>query len=242
LVGPTRRGRRVAHNESQKVGDLYSSSICTFTNRAADLHNVAVCSAVQQHYNEEVFVARAIEEVDKGSPLPDLCTPEYMRVDDNPNMPSHELHLFRGCFVMLMRNFLLSREMCNGSLFVVVEHTRHTLRVMNAMRNSPFFGQVETLFRFRFVTANKFVSFTRTQFPVRLAHAGTVHRFQGHTVPANGKLLLDFQQAPFAHSQTYVGTGRAQNGRQVTIIQSDDCEYPDHLAGVVFRELTDYHL
>ena len=54
-----------------------------------------------------------------------------MAADTSHNIPYHELHLFRGCKIMLMRNILLSRGCANGNQFIVLSCGRHFVEAMN---------------------------------------------------------------------------------------------------------------
>jgi hypothetical protein len=122
-------------------------------------------------------------------------------------------------------------------VYIVDSWTRHTIRAFNVTPESPHYGEEVTFFRFLFKIVFKGgFTFERLQFPLRLCFAGTVHRYQGQTLPSNGKLLLDLRYTTFVHSQLYVAFSRAQRSSQVLVLQS----YPERYADAnVYRELLD---
>ena len=134
------------------------------------------------------------------------------------SLPVHRLELFRGARVSLLRNIALSMAMANGSSFIVVDIGRHVIRLMN-ITPGDFYGAIETIFRVRLkVTLKDCFLFTRLQFPLRMAHAGSAHKYQGQTCVEPAHVLYDIRTPPFCHGQTYVGLSRAQKSKQVVLL------------------------
>jgi PIF1-like helicase len=131
---------------------LFQSFCCGNRNTEVIEHNNQISVFVQAFYkNSDVFTCIAQEEICKASVdhvSSILATPQTMAADTSHNISYHELHLFRGCKVMLMRNILVSRGFANGNQFIVLNCGRHFVESMN-ITQGEFFGQVEYLFRIR---------------------------------------------------------------------------------------------
>ena len=61
----------------------------------------------------------------------------------------------------------------------------------------------------------KSLTIVRMQFPLTLCYAITAHKAQGQTL---AKILVDQRNDSFAHGQTYVVFGRAQNRESVCVL------------------------
>ena len=108
--------------------------------------------------------------------------------------------------------------MANGSTFIVMEVGRHIIKLMNVTAGD-FYGSIEIMFRVRLkVTLKGHFSFTRLQFPLRLAHAGSAHKYQGQTCFDPSRVLYDVRTPPFCHGQSYVGLSRAQKSCQIILL------------------------
>ena len=147
------------------------------------------------------------------------AVPEVLATHSDASIPEHSLKLFRGCLIALVRNFVVSRGLSNGSLFIVLDVAQHYLRILNINPESEHYGHTEVLYRFKFIVSlkNKF-DFSRIQFPVRVAYGCSVHKLQGYSVGELGRLLLDLRYCPFVHAQSYVATSRARRSNQVILL------------------------
>ena len=78
-------------------------------------------------------------------------------------------------------------------------------------------------FKYSLGKANKKHSATVTiiQFPLNLAWATTIHKYQGQTVSPPSKLVVDLESV-FAPGQAYVALGRVQSLKQLYISQYSD--------------------
>ena len=200
------------------LSPLYTSFCIASTNANVDDLNNHVVEFIVKRYNAIRTHLLAQEEVCENNEDTMLATAEKMADYDDHSIPVHDLHLFRGARVSLMRNIALSRAMANGSTFIVMEVGRHVIKLMN-VTPGDFYGSVEMMFRVRLkVTLKGHFSFTRLQFPLRLAHAGSAHKFQGQTCFHPARVLYDVRTPPFCHGQSYVGLSRAQKSGQVIIL------------------------
>ena len=136
--------------------------------------------------------------------------------DSTSSLPAPTLNLFRGALVMLTRNFMPSRGLVNGAVFIVESVNRNTVNVVNvggSQESNPFYGSQDVLFRFTFPIDDNGIKFTRKQYPLRFMYAGTTHRLQGDTV--HGNLLIDVTYPAFLHGQAYVTFSRARCWSQI---------------------------
>jgi hypothetical protein len=218
---------------------LYKSAIICYSNEQVDSFNDIVSNrvitelALEAH---EIWDAVAFEmpNLDDYS----IISEDTMIAHNEPGMPPHTLSLFTGALVVLTRNFLPSRGLVNGALLLVTAHTPNTVSVMNVTRDSPFFGEKDTLFRFEFdITIKNLTSFKRKQFPLKLAYAGTVHKFQGDTI--HEELLLVCQKPSFAHGQLSVAVSRGTSCAKTAILTTDVNVMTRCLNGLVYREFLD---
>ena len=82
------------------------------------------------------------------------------------------------------------------------------------------------------------MNFTRKQFPLRYAYAGTVHRYQGDTVYE--KLLIDCRVQSFAHGQLSVAFSRATKASNVSVLASPEDFAAQKVTGLVYREFLSF--
>ena len=222
---------------------LYKSFCCANRNREVEEHNNHISTFVQEHYQEPVITVTAQEDLcktgqDHASTV--LATPKYLANYKDSSVPRHELHLFRGCRISLMRNLMLSRGCATGVPFIVLSVGRHIVECMN-ISPGPFFGEIEFFFRIKIqVTLPGQFSFTRLQFPMRIAFAGTTHRFQGDSLDKDALLFADARYPPFCHGQTYVLMSRAQRGNQVIMVPESGIEDVRKMPAMAFHELLNW--
>jgi len=194
---------------------IYGSIAAAYHHTAAKELDADISNRVRLRLNETQECCYAVDTATKGT----MITPEFMEeiADRNHQIPPSALRLFRGCKVRLLRNFHPSRGLCNGTILIVNRVGRHFIEAQ-IMSDSEFNGNMEILFRFKFDVDSKALTFSRVQFPLTTAFAGTAHRFQGQSVPENGQLLLDQRRNPFCHGQAYVAYTRARRSKQVILI------------------------
>ena len=143
------------------------------------------------------------------------------------SLPLNELVLFRGAKVALIRNLQPSAGLANGKTFIVKEIKQRSV-VAIPMDGDAQSGNEEIFFRIAFkVTTRGMYSFTRIQYPLRLAFASTVHKYQGQGIPTGSVLLFDLRVSRFAHSQDYVGFSRARESLQVLTLQNEPLRWTE---------------
>jgi len=194
---------------------LYRGVVAAYHHSSALDLDSDIALRVRQFIREPEICLASVDTATKGT----MMTPEFMEeiAKKNHQIPASNLRLFRGCKVRLLRNFHPSRGLCNGTILIIRNIGRHFIEAQ-IMSDTEFNGNVEILFRFKFDVESKALTFSRVQFPLATAFAGTVHRFQGHTTPTKSHLLLDVRRNPFCHGQPYVAFSRARESAQVIAI------------------------
>ncbi|EED12765.1 conserved hypothetical protein [Talaromyces stipitatus ATCC 10500] len=136
-----------------------------------------------------------------------------------------EIHVNIGCRVMLLENIWTQCGLVNGAIGTVMDVIWHS-NVTNPRETPPFAllihfdtykgpefctvdgKKVVTIFRSKRDFAISNINCSRTQFPITVAYAITVHKSQGITVP---KAVLNISERDFAVGLTYVALSRAKN-------------------------------
>ncbi len=126
---------------------------------------------------------------------------EFLNTLEVNGMPSHKLLLEIGAPVMLLRNFDPSTGLCNGMCLII---RCFTMRIIKGeIITGKGAGNVAFILRIKFISDNSGLPFTfaRKQFPLQLAYAMTINKFQGQTLSHVG---LHFIDDVFSHGQLYI--------------------------------------
>jgi len=203
---------------------LYLSAIVAYRNSDVSFYNDILIEKVSARLNSTVQVLEACEIVTATQSGYNFATPEYMQCyDEDDSIPPHSLKLFVGCPVYLVRNFLPSQGLVNGAKFIIYEIHSKFIKAINVTPGSAFFGESSNFFRFAFPVKQPGISFSRQQFPFKVAFASTVHKLQGDTIDKAGFLLLECDFPSFCHAQLYVAFTRAQTSKQTFVVISTIC-------------------
>lgn len=152
--------------------------------------------------------------------------PEYLNTLAPTCLPPHELRLRQFSIVMLIRNLSISEGLCNGTRLLVLELGTNILRCEILTGDKA--GEVVILHRISIACDNIYpFTFTRRQFPIKLAFAITINKSQGQTFK---KIGIDLRKDVFNHGQLYVALSRVRawdslkiyigNHRETTIIRN----------------------
>ena len=130
-------------------------------------------------------------------------------------LPPHELKLKLGAPVILLRNLCPSEGHCNGTRYIVTRINSTTLELQVAAGCRQ--GELFVVPRIKlFSTGGKNnISFSRKQFPIKLAFAFTAHKAQGQSLNHVGVCAKkDF----FTHGQFYVAISRSTRPENLYIL------------------------
>ena len=157
----------------------------------------------------------------------------------------HELLLRKDAKVIIIHNIDTLDSLTNGQLGVFVDAIETKERAVdmlivklqnpkagaeNRKKHSElaakfpdcvFLERVSLAYSLRKGGGDNGATATVIQFPLRLAHGVTAHKFQGQTVPAPTSVAL-YLDSVFDPSQAYVMLSRVQNINQVFIVDSFD--------------------
>lgn len=144
---------------------------------------------------------------------------------DKDCLAPRELILKPGARVMLVKNISVRRGLANGSLGTV-----QVCRPGKVLVNFDGQPAVEEISRFQFeMQKGDEVVATRSQYPLRLAYAITIHKSQGMTLD---KVEADLSEC-FADGQSYVALSRAKTPEGL-FLTGDGCNIEANKRAVRF--------
>jgi hypothetical protein len=197
-------------HEGQTINEyLRECAILAPRNKEVSLINAMVLSYLPS-VQVDFLSADSVEDTEVANTYPS----EFLNTLEVNGMPSHKLPLKIGAPVMMLRNLDPSTGLCNGTCLIV---QRFTMRVIEAeIITSKGAGNVAFIPHIKFIFDNSNLPFTfvRKQFPLRLAYAMTINKFQGQTLSHVGLHLAD---DVFSHGQLYVAFSRAKAPTNVKV-------------------------
>jgi ATP-dependent DNA helicase PIF1 len=127
---------------------------------------------------------------------------EFLNSLDLPNIPSHNLQLKIRFSVIFLRN-LNPPWLCNGTRLAIKKLMKNVIKAI--ILNGKFRDENRLLPRIPIILTDMLIQFKRLQFPIRLAFAVTINKYQGQTMSVFG---LDLSTSCFLHGQLYVMCSR----------------------------------
>ena len=145
----------------------------------------------------------AVPSVQTAAQINRLCSPDVNTLNA-PGFPPFDLRLKKGAPIVLLRNLNASEKLCNGTRLIVDDVINGRLikaTIVSTGRQVliPRIGLKPKAGKFPF-------TFTRRQFPVRVAFAMTINKSQGQTMSRVG--VLSYTVTCFGHGQLYVAASR----------------------------------
>lgn len=157
------------------------------------------------------------DESDDEIPTGDILERHVSRLDADANyVPSLELKV--GCQVMLIVNLNLEAGLVNGSRGVVTGFDANSPVVQ--FLHGPPMSMMRQAWK---STGNKRVQ--RSQIPLRVAYAVTIHKSQGATLDC---ALVDIGTSTFEYGQAYVALSRVRNLESLYIWNLDPSRIRAH--------------
>ena len=160
------------------------------------------------------------DESDDEIPTGDILERHVTRLDSDANyVPNLELKI--GCQVMLIVNLNLEAGLVNGSRGIVTGFDYNNNPIVQFLQGAP-----TTIMRQTWKSSgNKRVQ--RSQIPLRVAYAVTIHKSQGATLDC---ALVDIGTSTFEYGQAYVALSRVRNVESLYIWNLDPSRIRAHPA------------
>ncbi|KAG0582693.1 hypothetical protein KC19_3G077700 [Ceratodon purpureus] len=183
--------------------------------------------------NLETFRSADSNTVEAGADNHAAYPSEYLNSLDLSGIPLSKLDLKIGCPIILLRNLAPKQGLCNGARMVL---TRFLHRVLEArLLFGPHAGEHVFIPRISLTPSSTALPFhfSRRQFPVRLAFAMTINKFQGQSVKYVG---LDIRVLVFSHGQLYVALSRATSPNHISALLPQNSTV-SNIVNVVYPEV-----
>ena len=134
---------------------------------------------------------------------------------------------------MMTRNYNVSLGLCNGTRFKIIRMTDHIIEV--EILTGDHKGENAIIHRITHTVEDKKLpfTFTRHQFPLKLAFAMTINKSQGQTFKHVGLYLVN---NVFAHGQLYVGFSRVRKMSSLRVALDPNREH-NRVKNIVYKEL-----
>ena len=145
----------------------------------------------------------------------ELYPAEFLNSLSFSGLPAHKLRLRVGAIVMLLRNLNGQQGLCNGTRLQVCRMMHNCIDAM--ILNGSHMGNRVILPKLELSSSDSTLPFQikRTQLPVKIAFAMTVHKAQGQTIY---KLGLFLPRPVFGHGQLYVALSRVTSKANVKAV------------------------
>lgn len=184
-IRPTLLFPRRAEVDMINENNLRALQGVKYTYKVDFAFNDKMPGSLSQYKNSPEFI-RAVEAMDRDSP--------YVS----------ELTLGKGAQVMLVYNLDLEKGLSNGSRGVVVDFDTQS-------GNTPiveFKNNIKLPISKQSWEVEEYEGIFRTQIPLRLAYACTIHKSQGASIDS---VLIDIGPSTFEYGQAYVALSRVRN-------------------------------
>ena len=111
------------------------------------------------------------------------------------------------------RSAPLDSCLCNGTRLQVIDFSNHLLKCK--VLTGDFRGNIVFMNRITLFSENEYpFTFSRRQFPIKLAFAMTINEAQGQTFK---KIGIDLRRDVFSHGQLYVALSRVRSWSSLKI-------------------------
>ena len=200
---------------------------CTAVQKLRDTAILSPTNAAVQTVNDEVLYQLEVEgiamttyfsrdriqgdttiEMETSYPL------DFLHTLTPSGLPPHEMRLFPGALVMLLRNLDTEAGICNGVRAIVKRCQPRMLDVLiitgRAAGERVFIPKIDLTSQ----STDLPFSLVRRQFPIRLSYAMTINKAQGQSLQF---VTVYLHQPVFTHGQLYVALSRVGSFRKLRI-------------------------
>ena len=208
--------------------DMSSSDVAYFKNRAilsptnAAVRDItdAVLSLLRTN-NVEITDYHSRDSIRDSTPATEQAFPlDFLHSLQPAGLPPHNLQLFPGAVVMLIRNIDTESGICNGVRAIIKRCLPRVLDLLIITGRAE--GTRVYLPRIDLTTKSNEFPFilNRRQFPIRLSYGMTINKAQGQTLQF---LSVYLKSTVFAHGQLYVALSRVGSFAKIRIyLDTDD--------------------
>lgn len=171
---------------------------------------------ILQRLPGQLYILRSGDHTNRINPRDSLdhalASPEHLHTINVTGVPPHDFALKKNSLVMITRNLNFSEGIVNGQKaeLLSVSSTSRVLQVRLLGGSNSIVVIPRISFSASIGRAG--ISFTRTQFILRLVYACTINKSQGQTLDKAG---LGLRSDVFSHGQLYVALSRAQGRNAV---------------------------
>ena len=154
---------------------------------------------------------------------------EFLNKMTPTGLPPHELHLKRGCIVMLLKNLDVRNGLCNGTRLIVRNICQRILVCEFATGSNK--GSQVIIHKIDNYYTHQSLPFRlrRRQHPIRLSFCMTINKSQGQSFERVG---IDLREPIFSHGQLYVALSRARSRTGIFIAAPNN-----QMQNIVYEEV-----
>ncbi|XP_067215659.1 ATP-dependent DNA helicase pif1-like [Linepithema humile] len=183
--------------------------------------------------NERIYTSvDSTMNCDDNGDIGEALLPEYLNSLSPSCLPPYELRLKPNCIIMLIRNLSINEGLCNGTRLMIIELTDHLLKCKILTGDKA--GDIVFLNRITLYCENIYpFTFSRRQFPVKLAFAMTINKSQGQTFDRVG---IDLRKDVFNHGQLYVAFSRVRSWQALKVFLGNQRDNR-HVKNYVYKEI-----
>lgn len=147
------------------------------------------------------------------------CSEKVLNEINQSGLPLHELRLKVGVTVILLRNINPLVGLCNWTRIIITELYYNLIIGKISSADPKFANQRVEIFKCSLRSdENETIRFVRTQFPITIGFALTIHKCQGQTLQ---RVDLYLKHDVFSHGQLFVGLTRVRSSTAVDIMMSE---------------------
>lgn len=215
--------------EMIQMGDFEHQTIITPLNQDAEEINRMILD--QLLTDQEIQTTESIDELPSDNNEFGL-TPEFVNELQPAGMPPHKLELKIGCIVMVLRNIYPARGFCNGTRCKVIDIQPGWL-VLEII-SGQFKGEQTAIPKIKLnssVSRKSLFTFSRRQFPGKLAYCLTINKSQGQSYDGLGIYL---REQVFVHGMLYVALSRCRNHKKIRIFSPSSRRLKNVVLSAIF--------
>ena len=190
----------------KKYDEMSQCAILSARNIDVDEINEQVTNLLDANTERIYTGINSTGNCDNGE-MDEVLLPEYLNSLNPSSLPPYRLRLRKYCIVMLIRNISINEGLCNGTRLQIIDFSNHLLKCK--VLTGDFRGNIVFLNRITLFSENEYsFTFSRGQFPIKLAFVMTINKAQGQTFK---KIGIDLRRDVFSHGQLHDALSRVRS-------------------------------